>query len=220
MTIALPWLMFGGIAVMLGGMSLLNAARNRKRREAYAEYSLVRGFTFEEKRPNGERRYADAFEPFSAGHRRTWGYTISGTKNQAAFTAFEYRWVTGSGKSSSAHRIGGIVWERDTDALPKFALSPENWLSRVGQVFGMQDIDFDESPEFSKMYRLKGPNEPLIRKLFTSEIRRFFEATPKQQVAGGGRFLFWFRHGPMPPVDEFDEWLEQGDHVRRRFFQP
>jgi hypothetical protein len=218
MTIALPWLVFGGIAVMLGGMGLLNAARNRKRREAYAEYSLIRGFTFEEKRPNGERRYADAFELFTAGHRRTWGYTISGTKNQAPFTAFEYRWVTGSGKSSHAHRIGGIVWERDTDSLPKFALSPEDWLSRVGQVFGMQDIDFDESPEFSRMYRLKGPNEPLIRKLFTNEIRRFFEATPKQQVAGGGRFLFWFRNGLMPPVDQLDEWLEQGDHVRRRFF--
>jgi len=37
----------------------------------------------------------------------------------------------------------------------------------------MQDIDFDESPEFSRMYRLKGPNEPLDRQLFTTEIRRF-----------------------------------------------
>lgn len=219
MTNALPWLVFGGLAVMLGGMALLNTTRNRKRRAAFAEYSLIRGFTFEDKRPNGERRYADAFESFNAGHRRTWGNTISGTKNQAPFTAFEYRWTTGGGKSSQTHSICGIVWEHDRDSLPKFALSPEGWFARLGQVFGMQDIDFDESPEFSRMYRLKGPNEPLIRQLFTTEIRRFFEATPKQCVAGGGRFLFWFRNGVLPSPDELDEWLEQGDHVRRRFFK-
>jgi hypothetical protein len=219
MTNALPWLVFGGLAVALGGGALLFAARNRKRRAAFDEYCLIRGFTFEDKRPNGERRYADAFESFNAGHRRTWGYTISGTKNQALFTAFEYRWTTGGGKSSHTHSICGIVWEQDRDSIPKFALSPEGWFSRLGQVFGMQDIDFDESPEFSRMYRLKGPNEPLIRQLFTTEIRRFFEATPKQQVAGGGRFLFWFRNGVLPPPDELDEWIEQGDHVRRRFFK-
>ena len=152
----LPWVFFGGLAVTLGGLALINATRNRKRRAAYAEYCLIRGFMFEDKRPNGERRYAEMFEPFTAGRRRSWGHTISGTKNQAPFTAFEYQWITGGGKSSSSHWIGGIVWEHDKDSFPKFALSPEGWLSRLGQVFGMQDIDFDESPEFSRMYQLKG----------------------------------------------------------------
>lgn len=219
MTISLPWLLFGGIAALLGGLAVFNNARNRKRRAAYAEYSLIRGFTFEDNRPEGERRFGDAFEPFTTGHGHKWGYTISGTKNQTPFTAFEYRWITGGGKSSQTHLIGGIVWEQDKGSFPKFALSPEGWFSRLGQIFGMQDIDFVDSPEFSKMYRLKGPNEPLIRQLFTTDIRRFFEATPNQQVAGGGRFLFWFRYGILPSVDEFDEWLEQGDQVRRRFFK-
>src|SRR5436309_10898445 len=117
----LPWVFFGGLAVTLGGLALINATRNRKRRAAYAEYCLIRGFTFEDKRPNGERRYAEMFEPFTAGRRRSWGHTISGTKNQAPFTAFEYQWITGSGKSSSSHWIGGIVWEHDKDSFPKFA---------------------------------------------------------------------------------------------------
>ena len=219
MTIPLPWLFVGGLAVMLGGLGFLLAARNRKRRAAYIEYSLIRGFTFENERPEGERRYADAFEPFTVGRSRKWGHTISGIRNQSAFTAFEYRWTTGSGKSSHTHWIGGIVWERERAVFPKFTLSPEGWVSRLGQIFGMQDIDFVESPEFSRMYQLKGPDEPLIRQLFSTEIRRFFEATPNQHVAGGGPFLFWFKHGQLPSIDELDEWLEQGDHVRRRFFK-
>ena len=216
MTIEPQWLIMGGAAALVGSLALVSRAQERKRRAAYEEFCMIRGFTFEPERPDGERRFADVFDPFTAGRRRTWGYTISGTKNQAPFTVFEYRWVTGSGKNSSAHRIGGIVWERDDAAFPKFALSPAGWFSRLGHMFGAQDIDFPESPEFSRAYQLKGPDEPAIRRLFTPEIRRFFEATPNQQVAGGGRFLFWFRNVRLPAAAALDEWLEQGDQVRRR----
>lgn len=217
MTQGLQFLVMGGFAAIFGGLILLARARERKRRDAYQEFCLVRGFAFEPERPEGEKRFADAFEPFNQGRRRSWRYTISGTRNQAAFIAFEYQWVTGSGRSSTTHQISGVVWERDDVSFPKFALSPEGWFSKPGAVFGMQDIDFADSPEFSNMYRLKGPDEAGIRKLFTPEIRHFFAATPDQQVAGGGRFLFWWHDHPLPPMDGLDEWLERSDQVRRRF---
>jgi hypothetical protein len=219
MMIEPQFLIIGGVAAVVGVLALVSRAQQRRRRAAYEEFSLVRGFRFEPERPEGERRFRDVFESFNEGRRRTWGYTISGTKNQAPFIAFEYQWVTGGGKNSSAHRLSGIVWERDDISFPKFALSPEGWFSRLGEIFGMQDIDFPESPDFSKAYRLKGPDEPAIRQLFTPEIRRFFEASPDQHVAGGGRFLFWWRGRRLPSAGELDEWLEQGDHVRRRFFK-
>lgn len=217
MTIDIQWILIGGGAALVGAAVLVARARERKRRAAYEEYSLVRGFTFEPERPHGERRFGDAFEPFTQGRSRKWGYTISGMKNRVPFVAFEYQWVTGGGRNSSTHHIGGIVWERDDVTLPKFALSPEGWFSRLGQMFGMQDIDFAEAPEFSRAYRLKGPDEAGIRSLFTPEIRHFLAATPDQYVAGGGRFLFWWRNSHLPSADQLDEWLEQGDHVRRRF---
>ena len=213
------WLIIGGVAALVGSLALVSRAQQRRRRAAYEEFSLIRGFTFEPERPGGEARFRDVFEPFNEGRRRTWGYTISGRKNQSPFTAFEYKWVTGGGKHSSLHQVSGIVWEREDAALPKFQLSPEGWVSRLGEMFGMQDIDFPDSPEFSQAYRLTGPDERAIRELFTTEIRHFFAAIPKQHVAGGGKFLFWFRNFHLPSVDHLDEWLEQGDHVRRRFFK-
>lgn len=216
--IELHWLIIGGGAALVAVVVLRAKARERKRRASYEEFSLVRGFTFEPERPNGERRFSDVFEPFTQGRGRRWEYTISGRRPEP-FTAFQYRWVTGSGKNSSVHRLSGIVWERDGLSLPKFALSPAGWFTRLGELFGRQDIDFPESPDFSKAYRLRGPDEAAVRELFTLDIRHFFEATPDQHVAGGGRFLFWFRKRQLPPADELDEWLEQGDHVRRRFFK-
>jgi hypothetical protein len=132
MMIEPQFLIIGGVAAVVGVLALVSLAQQRRRRAAYEEFSLVRGF--------------------NEGRRRTWGYTISGTKNQTPFIAFEYQWVTGSGKN-------------------------------------------------------------------TPEIRRFFEASPDHHVAGGGRFLFWWRGRQLPSAGELDEWLEQGDHVRRRFFK-
>src|SRR6266487_2055298 len=188
MTIEPQWLIMGGAAALVGSLVLVSRAQERKRRAAYEEFCVIRGFTFEPERPDGERRFADVFDPFTAGRRRTWGYTISGTKNQAPFTVFEYRWVTGGGKNSSTHRIGGIVWERDDAAFPKFALSPEGWFSRLGHMFGAQDIDFPESPEFSRAYQLKGPDEPAIRSMSGSSraIRCAGGCCRHDQAGGAG----------------------------------
>ena len=219
MPIEPQWLIIGGVGALLGAGALVARSIERKRREAYEQHCLIRGFKFEVERPEGERRFRDFFEPFNQGRSRRWGYTISGERHGAPFTAFEYRWVTGGGKSSQTHHIGGMVWELDDAVLTTFALTPEGWFSRLGQVFGMQDIDFDDAPEFSKAYRLKGPDESAIRALFTPEMRQFFAVTLGQQVAGGGRFLFWWHDGRLPKAEALDEWLELGDQVRRRFFK-
>jgi hypothetical protein len=217
--IPLPWLLAGGAAAVVGAAIVLARRLEQKRRAAYEEFSLVRGFRFEAERPDAEQALQEAFEPFNQGRSRTWGCTITGQKNRVPFTAFEYSWVTGSGKHSTRHRIAVVLWERDGVAFPKFVLSPEGWLTRLGGLFGMQDIDFVESPEFSRAYRLKGPDEAGVRALFSPDIRQFFEATPDQQVAGDGRFLFWWNAGRLPPTEQLDEWLEQADHVRRRFIK-
>ncbi|HXG98083.1 MAG TPA: hypothetical protein VNJ06_13355 [Gemmatimonadales bacterium] len=219
MTIEPQYLLVGAVFAVMGSAALVSRARERRRRDSYAEYSLIRGFKYEPQRPEGERRFRDAFEPFRQGGSDSWRNTITGTKNQAPFTAFEYVWVTGGGRSRQTHHVSGIIWESDDVSFPKFALAPEGLLSRVGQFFGMQDIDFADSPEFSRAYRLSGPNESAIRELFTTEIRQFFAATPGYRVSGAGRFLIWWFDIRLPSVTHLDEWLEQGDHVRRRFFK-
>jgi hypothetical protein len=208
----------GGVAAVAGGALLVIKRRERQRREAYEEYCLIRGYRFEADRPGGHERYAGLLDLFHSGHRRRWGYTITGTKGGFPFTAFEYQWVTGGGKSSNTHRVHAILWERDGTALPKFALTPETLLDRIGGAFGMQDIDFEESPEFSRAYRLRGEDEGAIRRLFTTELRAFFAATPGQRLSAQGPALFWWRSGRLPTADRLDEWLEEGDRVRRRFF--
>jgi len=216
--VAPEFVFIGGAAVIGGAVWMFQRASARKRREAYTEYCLIRGFQYNPQQPDGERRFRDGFEPFQHGNSKSWRNTIAGVKNGAAFTAFEYQWTTGSGKSRRTNTRSGIIWERGDAGLPRFELQPEDLLSRLRNLFGTKDIDFFDSPEFSKAYRLEGPDESAIRKLFTPEIRRFFESTLDQRVTAGGRFLIWWFSSKLPDAAALDEWLEQGDHVRRRFF--
>jgi hypothetical protein len=211
-----PWYVFmGGLAAYSVFAVVRYHTVRRRRREAFAEFCLLRGFKFDPQKPEGERRFRDVFEDFQKGNEKSWQNEITGTKNGVPFTAFEYVWTEGKATSFRS----GIIWERDDVSLPKFELWPEGWLSRIAQVFGMQDIDFNESPEFSQAYHLRGLNESAIRACFTPEIRQFLAVTPNQHVTGGGRFLIWWSTTLLPPPSGFDEWLEHGDQVRRRFFK-
>ena len=212
------WFVAGAVA-LAGAIVGIARSLEKKRREAFEVYCLTRGFTFETERPQAERRYEDVLDLFRAGRSKKWGYTICGTRNGFPFTAFEYKWVTGGGKSSSTHHIRAILWETPDSPFPRFALTPEGVLERLGALFGLQDINFEDSPEFSRAYRLRGNNEAEIRSLFTPELRTFFAATPGQKVAGGGRFLFWWDSGRLPQAERLDEYLEEGDRVRRRFLK-
>jgi len=112
------------------------------------------------------------------------------------------------------------VWELDDAVLPTFALTPEGWFSRLGQVFGMQDIGLRRRAGVLEGLRLKGPKRD--RESAHCSLQRFDNSsrvTLGQQVAGGGRFLFWWRDSDCRRPEQLDEWLELGDQVRRRFFK-
>lgn len=219
MPIELPWIILGAVAAVAGGGVLLARAAERKRREALEEFCLMRGLRFELERPGAEAALAPLFEPFRSGHSRKWGYTLTGVIGGRPATAFEYRWVTGGGKSSQRHAVHGILWETPGGRLPAFTLGPENLLTRLAGVFGAQDIDFDDSPEFSSAYRSRGEDEAAIRAFLTPELRQYLTLVPGQQIAAGGTRFLWWRRGRLPKPDQMEQFLMEGDAVARRLLK-
>src|SRR5881398_4095681 len=210
------FVVFGGVAVVAGGVALVNWLLTRRRRRTYEAFCLERGYRFDRERPGEETHHAATCRLFTEGHGRRWTFTIVGTSGGTPFTAFEYRWTTGSGKSSQAHRIGGLLWTMER-SLPQFLLTPERLWARLAAYFGGQDIDFAESPEFSRAYRLRGNDEAAVRGLFTPARRQVFELLGSQHAAGAGQELMWWRDGALPPPDQFDVFLMEGQRIQRAF---
>src|SRR2546422_3151571 len=55
--------------------------------------------------------------------------------------------------------------------LPTFMLTPEDLRAKLAVLFGGQDVDFDDSPEFSRRYRLRGTDEDAVRALDRKSTR-------------------------------------------------
>ena len=65
--------------------------------------------------------------------------------------------------------------ESDELRLPSFSLKPEGFLHRLVASLGLQDINFDTHPEFSRMYQLQGSDEESVRELFQPGVLEYFE---------------------------------------------
>jgi len=175
--------------VLVAGAIPLFLYLEKRRREAYEEFCLMRGFT------------------------------IGGRWNGRAFTAFEYRYTTGGGKSSHTESFSVMQWDGDDVALPRFCCTPEGFWDRLAQRFGRQDFDFPEDPAFSDAYQLQGDDEAAVRGAFTAEVRRHLLANPRQHVAGAGHELFWWRPGRLPKPDDLDALFAEADGIRRLFLE-
>jgi hypothetical protein len=214
MTVAL--LVAGGVAAVVGLIVLVRAMEKR-RREGLEQYCLVRGLRFEPERPGHETRVKHLHSMFDQGHGRRWGYTLTGDR-PSPFTAFEYLWTTGSGKHQHTHHIVGLLWEVPESSLPQFRLEPESVFAKIGQMFGMQDFDFPEDPEFSSEYKLQGGDEAQVRGLFTAKRRAFFRGQ-KDRLAGAGSLLLWWRAGGFPKAEELDQFLSDAQGVRKAMLE-
>lgn len=207
-----------------GAIATVAVLADRKRRAALTEYCLIRGYQLERERRGAQEAMAEAFAIFRQGHSRRWRWTISGSLGSRPFTAFEYSYITGGGKSSHRHRFAAILWEAPEAHLPPFSLGPEGFFQRLGQRFGVKDFDFVEDPEFSRAYQLQGDDEAAVRALFTSGRRALLMAPrpdgdkpSRHYLAGAGSRLVWWRGGGLPGPEHLDLFLAEGDALRRQF---
>ncbi len=105
---------------------------------------------------------------------------------------FDYRYVIGSGKSTQFFNQTVFYLHSEKLGLPQFMLKPENFFHRIGKFLGMpQDINFEEYPEFSKQYYLKGEEEAAVRSTFKDDLLHFF-TVEKNWTLEGRKFTLIF----------------------------
>lgn len=209
-----------GIFVGIGGVVYgASQVMERKRREAYEQYALTHGLVFDALALELEVSLGPLFPLFQIGRDRTFRYALKGTRSGVPFTAFEFKFVTGGGRSSQTHRLALMTWPSDA-GLPNFYVGPEGWWERVKQRFGEQDFDYPEDRAFSDAYVLQGGDEAAVRKVFDSSKRAFLVAHAGTHAAGTGSCLLWWRVQRLPPAGEkLEAFIADGDAFCRAFSQ-
>jgi len=135
---------------------------------------------------------------------------MHGKVSNAEFAIFDHGYTSGSGDNSSTYEQTAIYFNSTNLNLPRFTLSPENLLHKIGSAFGYQDIDFPTHPEFSKRFLLRGVDETKIHALFTNKLLNFLESQQKITIEGGGNQLILYHDNKRIRPEEWQNFIDQG----------
>lgn len=190
-------------------MGHLRAKKRTEAMRAIAE-SLEMEFVAEKCDPN--TLGLDGIDLFKKGRSRKVLNLIKGTFEDTNAFIFDYHYVTGGGKNSSHHSQTVIAYEicsKDGFQLPQFTCKPERFFHKFADMFGFEDIDFEQYPEFSKAYRLKGENEDSVRKIFNETVIRQLEAEIEQRwnVDGSGEWLVIHKNDRIIKPEDCPQFL-------------
>jgi hypothetical protein len=205
----LPFFFFGGMLVIFVLAIVFSIFSEKKRCQEMIALAGQLGLEFAAK-GSPAIPHLDQFALFGRGSNRTFYNTMRGSVEGVRVAVFDYRFTTGSGKNRTTHQqtVCGI-FDEQLD-LPRFELKPEGFFSKLGALFGYQDIDFPENTEFSRKYVLRGESEEQIRAAFTPDVLAFFETRPGLYVEGGGDTIIFFKAGQRLKTVEIQGFLMEG----------
>jgi hypothetical protein len=82
---------------------------------------------------------------FKLGHSRKLTNLLTGETDECRISIFDYRYTTGSGKSTHTTKLTLAALESKRLRIPAFTLRPENFFDKLGGLLGLQDIDFADN---------------------------------------------------------------------------
>jgi hypothetical protein len=219
------WITFaiiGGIIAVALVAAYFSYLQEKKRAEALRQVAEELQFDFTPKGDGGllGELTGQGLFLFSQGHRKKVYNVLRGRAGGLEVAIFDYDYTTGGGKNSHTHRQSAVAFRFDGPPLPAFSLRPENVWHKIGQLFGYQDIDFDEHPTFSSRYLLRGPDEAAVREVFTDEVLSFYEGMQGVSTEANGDRLLFYRHEKRVKPERIRPLLEEGFKILAVFRPP
>ena len=185
-------LVAGVVGVLIA--SVAHAKRvERQRTEAMRAAAERMGWSFAAQADSTVIPGMERFELFSWGHSRSIRNLSRARRGDRQITLFDYRYVTGGGKSQQTWDQTVVHVRSPRLRLPRFALRAENLFHKIGGLFGYRDIDLDSDPVFSTDYLLRGEDEAAIRALFGRGVLEFYHRNPRCCTEGAESELFFWR---------------------------
>ena len=156
------------------------------------------------------------FNLFQHGRRKRILNIMMGSYHGTPLKVFDYQYTTGGGRSTHTWSQTVLLFS-DKLELPEFILKPENLFHRIGKVFGYQDINFEQHPQFSGNYLLQGADEEAVRRCFRENVLSYLDAHRGISLQGEGAELLYFRLGKRPAAAALREFLDNGLEVYALF---
>lgn len=126
----------------------------------------------------------------------------------------DYQYTVQAGNTPVTIRQTFFFVQSKALGLPEMLLKPESFFHKIGNLLGRQDIDFEEWPEFSHKFLLRG-DEWRIRRTVTEELTRFFLVEKDWCLETVGYFLLFYRPKKLVAPHEIEQLYSKGMSLYR-----
>ena len=206
------WVILVFVCFFFGFIFYIEKLRSKKRTEAMRTIAESLEMKFEAEKCDPSILGLDGIALFEKGRSRKVLNLIKGTFEDINTLIFDYHYVTGGGKNSSHHSQTVIAYKicsKDGFQLPQFTCKPERFYHKFADMFGFEDIDFEQYPKFSKAYRLNGDNADSVRKVFNETVIRQLEAESKQRwnVDAAGEWIVLHKYNKIIKPNDCPQFL-------------
>jgi hypothetical protein len=187
------WIMLPIVILFFGGLGFFAFWLDQRRREGLDRLARELGLDYRDDCPAvsvPEDFHLMKAGVFTADHEARW--SLEGNIDGVDLSVFDFRRYDDT-TSPKRHQYGysetvGVFTIPGMD-FPEFILRPERLRHKLRSAITGDDIDFADSPRFSRRYLLAGEREKDIREVFVPEVRAFFEDHPGCIVQGCGKDL-------------------------------
>jgi len=186
--------------------------RNFGRTEKLKNLALEMDMSFSEKDEWGLLNLLKGFRLFHGGDINNILKEKEGFYD-ADIRIFDYHYTTGSGKSSTTYEQTVFFIQTKKLNLPELYLQPEHFFHRIGNYFGIEDIDFQEHPKFSKQYWLKGNDEARIRQEMNEEVLHFFTIEKDWSLEGVNYYMILYKEDKLLLPEEIKKLYGKGKEL-------
>ncbi len=169
-------LIFIGFTALVIGLIVFSVIQAKKRREAMQLLAQELGFRYH---PERDSSLADKFhflQHLDDGSRRYAENILYGDLDGQRAYIFDYHYETYStdskGRRQTNHHWFSVFTLQLPERFPELIIKPEGLFSKIGQMLGFDDIDF-ESHEFSKRYNVKSPDKKFAYDFCNAQMIEF-----------------------------------------------
>jgi hypothetical protein len=195
----LPVLLIVGLPVA-GYFAYRSWQQEQKRRELLLTWATNSGFTYVVEDDGWCERWQGS--PFGEGDHRKAANVVTGTVADRPFVAFDYSYQTHSsdgkgGRSTTTHRY--VVASVQLPAyLPQLQVTPENVLTRLGNAFGLDDIEL-ESEDFNRRFRVQAGDRKFACDVLTPRTMQLLMSRPALSWRIDGTDIVAWQDGRLSP---------------------
>lgn len=198
------------IPIILLIIFLVRRANAKKRTETLSGVAAELNLEFSPEGEESLKVQLGQFPLLNKGRKGQLTNVCVGGTDEVELRIFDYRYITGYGKNRRVLRQTVVAIQSALLNLPEFRMRPERMFDRVGQMLGLQDIDFEEHLAFSQQFVLQSDMAEQTREFFDSALLDFFaERSGWSFETRSGSFIV-YRPKKLVEPTEFKSVFEDG----------